>query len=176
MQLRQAVQRRLNPFGTLASVPNAGGRLPTRGSRRIVVYILLQPSDLDLGFDPAFLQCRLAAERRGPDAGPHTGAVLGDAVEIDQPHQPLLTQEGDGVGEQTVEGGVDPKGDAQSGIEGGVTGSAAAGEQGVGQGGDIQPATEVPDDPCLVVDVEQSVDGGGIKDEKAIWGPQTRRG
>ena len=74
------------------------------------------------------------------------------------------------------EGGVEPQGDGQSGVEGGATGPSLAGAERVGEGGDIEPAAKVPDDAGLVVVVEESVEGHGVENAGAIRGPQARRG
>lgn len=57
-----------------------------------------------------------------------------------------------------------------------ATRTAVAGSDGVGQGREVEPAAEVPDDAGLVVGIKQAVDGGGVEDHPAIRGPEAGRG
>src|SRR5262249_33675428 len=59
-----------------------------------------QPRHLLLGLAEAFLQGGPAMEGGGAGAGADAQAVVGDAVEIDQP---LLAEHGDRVGQQPIE-------------------------------------------------------------------------
>lgn len=88
---------RLDP---LAGGAFAGGGVSAGRGRRVVVHLLPQPGDLVLGFEQALGQRRLAAERGRPGGSADAGAVLGHAVEIDQP---LLAEDGDRVRQQGIE-------------------------------------------------------------------------
>jgi len=65
--------------GTLTS-----GLLAAIGRRRVGFQLGLQRFDLSFGVGQTFFERRFAAEGRGPGAGPHPHAVLGDAVHVDQ--------------------------------------------------------------------------------------------
>jgi hypothetical protein len=154
-------------------------------------------------------------EGGGPGAGADAQAVVGDAVEVDQP---LLAEHGHRVGQQPIEqievtdaevgqgvvvdgdaaaqpaegvvvgaqpgqgagtadalqGGVQPQGDAQARVDGGPAGASLAGADRDGEGLEVQPQAEVPDDAGLVVGIQEALQGQGREDQLAVGGTQTR--
>ena len=72
---------------------------PGRG-RRVVIQLLLQPGHLVLGLPEAVLEGGPAVEGGRPGAGADAQAVVGDAVQV---NQPLLAEHGHRVGQQSVE-------------------------------------------------------------------------
>jgi hypothetical protein len=100
LQFWQAFQGLADPLLPLASRPLVRLLLPPPAGAWVVLQFHAEALDLFACLAQAFLQSGPAAKGSRSRAGAHTQAVLCNAVEV---HQPLLTQHGDGVGEQRVE-------------------------------------------------------------------------
>src|SRR5262249_46392114 len=91
------------------------------------------------------------------------GAEVGEGVVVDadpsgEPSEGVVlgAQPGQGAcAADALEGGVQPQRDADPGVDGGVPGKADAGAYPPEQGGEVEAGAEVPDEPRLVVGVEQ---------------------
>ena len=109
-----------------------------------------------------------------PDADVGEGVVVDGHAAAQPAEGVVLGTEGGELasGADALQGGEQPQGDGQSGVEGGASGPAFAGADGVEEGLQVEPAAEVPDDAGLVVGVEEPVDGGGVEYAVAIRGSQ----
>ena len=101
--------------------------------------------------------------------------VDGDAA--DQPAEGVVVaaEPGQGAGgADALEGGVQPQGDADPRVDGGVARAALAGADASRKGAEVQAQAEVPDDAGLVVGLEQVLQGHGRDDLLTVRHPQPR--
>jgi hypothetical protein len=103
--------------------------------------------------------------------------VVVDADAAGQPSEGVVVgaKPGEGAGgTDALEGGIEPEGDADLGVDGGVPRAARAGADTVVKGGEVEARTEVPNEARLVVGIQEALQGHGGDDLLAVNRAQPR--